>query len=91
MEKIRKFLGVKDSPFTAEKLKSSKVPRTKIAEGIDLEIYRRCGWEPPKPGLSEREELNHRYEIFTKELSPRPKKLLDEMIHDYESQFWKPD
>lgn len=91
MEKIRNFLKVKDSPFTAEKLKSSNVPRTKIAEGIDLDIYRRCGWEPPKPGLSERGELNHRYEIFSKEVSPRAKKFLDEMIHDYENKFWKPD
>ena len=35
-----------------------KVPRIKIADGIPLKIYKRCGWVPSNKKLNEREELN---------------------------------
>ena len=49
-------------------LKKQKVPRKKISQGIDLEFYRRCGWEPSKNGLSEKKELEIRRN-FVKEFS----------------------
>lgn len=91
MDRIRKFLSVTDSEVTAEKLRTSNVPRKKIADGVDLEIYRRCGWTPPKGNLTEREELNERYKLFSNELSPHARVKLDEIIHAYESKYWKPD
>ena len=33
------------------------MPRTKVADGIDLDIYKRCGWTKPIESLTEYEEL----------------------------------
>ena len=38
-------------------MKKQKVPRKMIGDGLDLDIYRRCGWEPPKT-KDEKKEMN---------------------------------
>jgi len=54
------YLSSKITKKTIKTLNEQNVPREKIADGIPLEIYKRCGWEPPEKDLSEEEELEKR-------------------------------
>jgi len=42
------LLGTKLSKDTERILYEQKISRAKIADGIPLSIYERCGWEPSK-------------------------------------------
>ncbi|MDG2228514.1 MAG: hypothetical protein P8L74_00155 [Gammaproteobacteria bacterium] len=53
-------LSSKINKDTTKALKEQNVPRKKIADGIPLEVYQRCGWEPSDENLSEEEELEKR-------------------------------
>ena len=48
MEKITSTLKTKASILAYKVMKKQNVPRKMIGAGIDLEIYKRSGWEPPK-------------------------------------------
>lgn len=90
MQKVHNYLGLGPGKHTKKKLIDSNVPREKVAQSIDLEIYRRCGWTPAKEGMSERDELNLRYEYFCKEIGTEARDILDRLIEDYENNYWKP-
>jgi len=88
MKKIKNLLGTKINHKTKKMMKKQKVPRLKISDGISLEIYKRCGWEPPEKDLSEREELNKRREFVVKEgASNESIKILDRICNDYETKY----
>ena len=40
-------------------MKKQKVPRKNIVDGLPLSIYKRCGWEAPISGLSERDNIRY--------------------------------
>lgn len=90
LARIEKLMGSQIVSATRKMLKKQKVPRSKIAEGLNLEIYRRCGWEPGKPELNEAEELELRYRFAAKSASIDGMRRLDKLISNYESQYWKP-
>jgi hypothetical protein len=88
---IATALGSEITDATRNEMYLQKVPREKVALGIDLEIYRRCGWEPPKDGSSERDELNIRREDIVREASTKVLAILDKLSDKYEKKFWNPD
>lgn len=90
LEGLFNFLGTSPGEQTTRVLKESRIPREKIAQGVDLEIYRRCGWTPSKSELSEKDELNLRREMISKEVSEEYFSILESRIQDYESNFWAP-
>jgi hypothetical protein len=69
-------------------MKEQKVPRGNIFDGLDLAINRRCGWEPPQTGLSQREEFLKRREFATvQDASDSVLAILDSLCQDYEPKW----
>ena len=87
MRKIESALDSKITKQTLKTMKQQNVPRTKIADGIPLEVYKRCGWVPPREGLTEKEELQVRREYALQSASPEAMAVLDQMSAEYEAQF----
>ena len=88
MVQIQEFLDTKINNKTKKMMKKQRVPRSKISDGIPLEIYKRCGWEPAEKNLSERDELNKRREIVIKEGAGNESiKILDRICNDYEIKY----
>jgi hypothetical protein len=87
MKEIESALGSKITKHTLRTMKNQKVPRTKIADGIPLEVYKRCGWVPPREGLTEKEELQVRREYALQSASAKAMAVLDKMSAEYEKQF----
>ena len=70
-------------------MKKQKVPRKKISDGIPLTIYKRCGWEPPDPNITELEELNKRRQFaIDKGASRDALETLDKLSEDYENNYF---
>ena len=90
VEKIATSIGSKITENTRNVMFQQKVPREKIAQGLDLQVYRRCGWVPPKEGASEREELMIRRKDVELDSSLSTLKVLDRLCDDYEKKHWKP-
>lgn len=70
---------------TRAMMKKQRVPRAKYADSIDLAVYRRCGWEPPKQGLTEREEFEYRRIWAESQVSPEAMRVLDDLCDEYET------
>ena len=87
MEQMTKAIGTQMTPATYRVLKKQNVPRKRIADGIALEIYKRCGWVPPQAGADERAELNNRRKIAEKQASPEAMAALDRLSRDYEHKY----
>ena len=81
------LIGSSINSSVKKMLKKQKVPRKKISQGIDLEIYRRCGWEPSKKGLSEKDELEVRKNYVKKFSSKSAFKVMDKLCEDYEKTY----
>ena len=87
---IADAIGSHKTEVTSRVMIEQRVPRLKIADGIDLEIYRRCGWTPPEEGASERDELNLRRMDVIKGEGASVISILDELCKSYEIQYWAP-
>jgi len=90
VEKIALAIGSKITETTKNVMLQQKVPREKIAQGLDLKVYRRCGWVPPKEGASEREELMIRRKDVELDSSASVLKVLDRLCDEYEKKHWEP-
>ncbi len=90
LESLINFIGTKKSKYTKKILKNSRIPRNKLSEGIPLDIYKRCGWEPPKKNFNEKEELNHRRNFILKN-NARKKyiEVIDKLSYEYENNYMK--
>jgi hypothetical protein len=78
------YLSSKITKTTIKTLKQQNVPREKIADGIPLEIYKRCGWEPPEKDLSEEEELEKRRKwAIEMGATNEAMNILDSMTQEY--------
>lgn len=71
---IELFIGEKFSRKLIKILKKEKVPRKKVADGINSKLYKRFGWEPGDNKLSENEEMYKRLD-YVKSLNPMKKNL----------------
>ena len=84
LESILEVTGTKRSPKTASVIKGQKVPRKNVVDGVPLEIYQRCGWEPPEKGLTEMEECEKRRQFIVNHgASSRCLEIFDKMSEDY--------
>ena len=90
MPQLETILQTKQSQLTSAMLQQQNVPRKKVSQGIELDIYKRCGWEPSKDELSERQELDLRFEYVKSLASPAAIKELETLIDIYENNYWKP-
>ena len=84
------FLSTSVSDKTSKIMKKQNIPRKKISDGIPLNIYKRCGWNPPKKNSSEKEELNIRRQ-YVKIQGARNKyiNILDELSENYETKYFR--
>lgn len=86
MKLFEEALETRVTRHTVKMMKKQNVPRAKYSDSIDLSIYRRCGWEPPKKGLSENHELKYRRDRVSGQASTEAMQVLDELCDDYEAQ-----
>ena len=91
LEKISNLIGAQFTKATRKVLDEQNVPREKIADGVDLDIYRRCGWTPPVGDASERDELMIRRQDVVRNVSCEILSILDVLSHEYEKTYWNPD
>jgi hypothetical protein len=87
MKKIADLIGSEITDITMETLRKQNVPRTKYAEGIPLDIYKRCGWQPAQEDLDEVGELQVRWELAKKNMNDVSLAVLHQLCVDYEKQF----
>ena len=88
VNKIARTIGTRITDKTREIMIEQNVPRKMVAQGADLDIYRRCGWVPPEGGMTERDELNIRREDVSKKVSSNVLSILDRLSKEYEAQYW---
>jgi hypothetical protein len=90
LKKIATAIGSKITDSTKNVMTQQMVPRDKVAQGLDIEIYRRCGWVPPIDGASEIDELNIRRQDIKLDARSSTMKILDQLCNDYEKKYWSP-
>ena len=91
MEKIADILETNILNVTRKVMKEQNIPRNMVAQGVDLDIYRRCGWKPPENDTNERDELNIRRKDISRKMSSDALETLDRLSKCYENQYWNPD
>ena len=88
MKKIEKLLGTTITQKTIKVMRRQNVPRQKISDGIPLAIYKRCGWEPPEKGLTEKQELEKRRKyVLDQGASKEAMEVLDRTCQEYEEKY----
>ena len=87
LPEIEKLLGTKSTQLTLEMMRKQKVPREKYSDGIELDIYKRCGWEPSKKELTEIDEFRLRREYVKQFSSKKGLNLLDKLCEKYEKKY----
>jgi hypothetical protein len=86
--KIEGLLGSKITNKTKKIIKKQNIPREKVSDGIPLKIYKRCGWEKPISGYTERDELQKRREYAALQgAGSKALNILDEMSVEYEKKY----
>jgi hypothetical protein len=90
LQKIADALETNVSDDTRRVMSEQNVPREMVADGLDLEIYKRCGWVPPQKGTTERDELFIRREDVAREVSSELLAILDRLSNKYEKKYWNP-
>jgi hypothetical protein len=72
---------------TKKIMKKQRVPRKKISAGIPLNIYKRCGWEPPEKRLNEQQELDKRRQYAIEQGASKEAMIaLDRICQEYEER-----
>mgnify|MGYP001391018186 CR=1 FL=1 len=85
---IEKVFNLKKSNSTSKRMNREKVPRIKIADGIPLKIYKRCGWVPSNKKFNEREELNQRRDFAINQgVKSKYMGILDKLSDSYEKEY----
>ena len=87
MERLEAFVGTRVTATTRRVMKKQRVPRTMYAEGINLDIYRLNGWEPPRPGSDEAVEFARRREFAASHATPEAMAVLDRLCAEYEQRY----
>ena len=86
MEQMTQALNSKMTPLTMKMLKKQNVPRKRIADGIALPIYKRCGWVPSQ-AEDESKELEIRWNWAVERASKETLNVLAGLCVDYEQRF----
>ena len=91
VQKISTEIGTAITSVTEQVMSEQKIPRDEVASGIDIDIYRRCGWLPPVDGATESDELNIRRSDVARKINKDALSVLDSLIEKYEEKYWSPD
>jgi hypothetical protein len=83
---LTEMLGQNLTKKVRKEMMRQKVPRSQLNDGPALDIYKRCGWTPPK-FYSEEKELSSRREVVSKNVSPKALALLDDISNIYTSMY----
>ena len=90
LEEIQSKFEISPSKTLPKLMKLHKLPRKKLSDGIDKDIYRRCGWKPPQSDLSEFQELELRKKyVINFNPSTKYMNLLEELCTSYEEEHMK--
>jgi hypothetical protein len=84
LRRMEQLLETQVTRATHRELKRQNVPRRMIAQGIPEPIYRQYGWQPPKAGSSERDELDRRRQFAALHATREGMEVLDRMSREYE-------
>ena len=87
LKTIEESLDSKVTPTTEKIMKKQKVPRTIIADGINLKLYKRYGWKPSAT-KNEVVELKERRDFAKKNAQKKVVEVLDRMSVDYEKEHF---
>ena len=87
MEQIEHKMGTRMTRTTRRMMKKQRVPRKMYAEGINLKIYRRCGWECPRAGSDENREFEIRRQFAAQQVSSQAMQVLDKLCAEYEEEY----
>ena len=88
IQEIADSLESKVTESTKTVMRKQNVPREKVAQGIDIPVYRRCGWVPAITNGNERDELIIRRDEVVKKASPELIPILDRLCKEYEDEYW---
>ena len=87
IDKMCSLLNTQKSKRLKKMMVKHKVPRKKIADGINRRIYRRCGWVPAK-NIKERDELVIRRQFAIDHgASEEMMQVLDSLCLRYENKY----
>jgi len=88
LNKILTFLNTSKGKKTNKILKQQKVPRKYFADGISLDVYKKCGWEPPKGNLNESQEMELRIKyVMDQNVSSESLSLIKKISENYEKKY----
>lgn len=87
MKQIEQLLGTSMTPATYRQMKKQKVPRRKLADGVNLPIYKRYGWERSQRATDEQKELEIRREFARQQASREAMEVLDRLSSDYQKRW----
>ena len=91
IDEICKLLGTKKTKYLDDQCSKANIPRTKVTDMPDMEVYKQCGgWSENITQYSDREEIDMRVDIVRKNTS---KEIFDIFIDDckfYEDKYWTP-
>jgi hypothetical protein len=86
IERIEALLGTRITGKTRKLMRKHRLPRVRLADSINLPIYKRCGWVPPQ-ACTEEEEFARRRCYAAKEAGAEAMRLLDEVCRLYEEKY----
>lgn len=86
LQQIVSELGTRVTWITKKEMKRQKVPRRMIADGINLPIYERCGWQPSE-SASEVDEFRLRREMVKKDVKKDALDVMDRLSEAYEKEY----
>lgn len=88
MQALQSLIGFKQTAVVRKELSRQKVPRENVVDGIPLAIYKRCGWQPPRPDLSEQDEYKLRRQFAVDQgASKECLAVLDDLSQEYEAGY----
>ena len=88
VKNLQSLIGFEQTSAFCKALRKQKVPRENVVDGIPLAIYKRCGWQPPQKGKTERQEYELRRQFAVDQGASEPcLAILDDLSREYESEY----
>jgi len=89
LKNICRIIGSEMSASTDRVMKEQNLPRRLVSHGLDLEIYRRCGWKLID-GDTEQEIIQELSAEIKSSVNEQVEQILEHLVTEYESQVWNP-
>ncbi len=88
IQNIASKIGSNATSATSRVMFEQKVPRKKVSEGLDLDLYRRYGWNASIDDMSEHDKLSVKRKDILNKVSREALSVLDRLSREYEEEFW---